>query len=49
MTHAHVMGLGCVRLTASYVSLQLQDLRDGHRQDDGIKPLAVPQLGLHLP
>lgn len=36
-------------LTVSYVSLQLQDLGDGHRQDHGLKLLAVPLLGLHLP
>lgn len=36
-------------LTVSHVSLQLQDLRDRHRQDDGVKRLAVPHLPLDLP
>lgn len=44
----YVCCVGCV-LTVCYVSLQLQDLRDGHGQDDGVKLLAVAQLRLHLP
>lgn len=37
------------RLTLSQVSLQLQDLRDRHSQDDGVKRLAGSCLPLDLP
>lgn len=37
------------RLTVSQVSFQLQDLRDRHCQDHGVKPLAVSRLPLNFP